>query len=62
VHYLEAKDQHLVLLKEIQVRIRSRSFPPRPGDYPRGKISNAWIREQLLQQYFRHHHILCLPQ
>jgi hypothetical protein len=62
VHYPEAKDQHLVLLKEIQVRIRSRSFPPRPDDYPRGKISNAWIREQLLQQYFRHHHILCLPQ
>jgi len=62
VHYPEAKAQHLVFSKEIQVRIRNTSFPPRPGDYPRGKISNAWIHEQLLQQYFRHHHILCLPQ
>ena len=61
MHCPAARAQHLVPLKGIQVRIHNKSFPPRPGDYPRGDILNAWIREQLLQQYFQRHRILCLP-
>jgi len=61
VHCPAARDLYWEPLEGTPTHIHSKSFPPRPGDYLRGDILNAWIREQLLQQYFQHHRILCLP-